>query len=91
MKTRGMGSGTILARCGEDFFRDVQPASTPIYQTSTFLFDDPDAFAEVAAGRQKGFLYTRTGNPTVKAFEEDRKSTRLNSSHSAKSRMPSSA
>ena len=29
--------------------------------------------------------------PTIRAFSQDRKSTRLNSSHSGQSRMPSSA
>ena len=33
----------------------------------------------------------KTDNPRYRDWETDRKSTRLNSSHSAKSRMPSSA
>ena len=38
-------------------------------------------------GNYANFLYNRT----YRDWETDRKSTRLNSSHSAKSRMPSSA
>lgn len=36
---------------------------TPIYQTSTFRFDD--------VGHTKGYDYTRTSNPTRKALEEN--------------------
>ena len=41
-------------------------------------------------GRSVDFNITRIANAITKAFE-DRKSTRLNSSHHTKSRMPSSA
>ena len=38
-----------------------------------------------------GVLYVRRGTPLVPLIHGDRKSTRLNSSHIQKSRMPSSA
>jgi cystathionine beta-lyase/cystathionine gamma-synthase len=44
--------------------------SVPIFQTSTFRFDDADAYAETIAFRRSGFTYTRGyGNPTLDAFE----------------------
>lgn len=46
------------------------PMSTPIYSTSTFLYDhlaDTDA---ISSGERKGFTYSRHGNPTNAAFEE---------------------
>lgn len=47
-----------------------RPLSMPIYQTSTFAFEHPDALAE-AMGRPDGeFVYSRRGNPTVRALEE---------------------
>ncbi len=44
--------------------------NVPIYQSSTFAFRDADHGAALFAGREKGFIYTRIGNPTVSAFEE---------------------
>jgi methionine-gamma-lyase len=42
---------------------------TPIYQTSTFRFRDVDHGAGLFAGKGKGYIYTRLGNPTVRAVE----------------------
>ncbi len=36
---------------------------TPIYQTSTFCFDDAETGGRVFAGEEPGFVYTRAGNP----------------------------
>ncbi len=36
---------------------------TPIYQTSTFGFDDVDSGVQVFKGEQAGYIYTRMGNP----------------------------
>ncbi|MFN3413643.1 MAG: trans-sulfuration enzyme family protein [Thermoanaerobaculum sp.] len=44
--------------------------TVPIYQTSTFAFPDADAGAARFAGQEKGFIYTRLGNPTINALEE---------------------
>ena len=46
-------------------------AMVPIYQTSTFRFRDADHGAACFAGRDKGYIYTRIGNPTVSALEEN--------------------
>jgi O-acetylhomoserine/O-acetylserine sulfhydrylase-like pyridoxal-dependent enzyme len=49
---------------------DQQTPSFPLYQTSTFRFDDADAYAETIAFRAPGYTYTRGyGNPTLDAFE----------------------
>jgi methionine-gamma-lyase len=42
----------------------------PIYQTSTFRFRDADHGAACFAGKDKGYIYTRIGNPTVTALED---------------------
>ncbi len=42
---------------------------TPIYQTSTFAFEDVDQGAELFEGKRKGYIYTRLGNPTIRACE----------------------
>ena len=41
----------------------------PIYQTSTFKFRDADHGAACFAGREKGYIYTRMGNPTIEGVE----------------------
>lgn len=44
-------------------------AVTPIYQTSTFSFEDADHGARCFAGEEKGYIYTRIGNPTINELE----------------------
>lgn len=43
---------------------------TPIYQTSTFAFKDAQDGADCFAGESDGYIYTRLGNPTVRALED---------------------
>jgi methionine-gamma-lyase len=42
----------------------------PIYQTSTFSFKDADHGARLFKGEEKGYIYTRMGNPTIVALED---------------------
>ncbi|MFH2094674.1 MAG: aminotransferase class I/II-fold pyridoxal phosphate-dependent enzyme [Bacteroidota bacterium] len=44
-------------------------ATVPIYQTSTFAFRDSQHGADLFAGKEKGYIYTRIGNPTHDALE----------------------
>ncbi|KRE60121.1 O-acetylhomoserine aminocarboxypropyltransferase/cysteine synthase family protein [Nostocoides sp. Soil756] len=44
--------------------------AVPIYQTSSFVFDDTTDAASLFALQKYGSIYTRIGNPTVAAFEE---------------------
>lgn len=44
--------------------------SVPIYQSATFAFRDADHGAALFAGREKGYIYTRLGNPTIHALED---------------------
>ncbi|TQF01857.1 aminotransferase class I/II-fold pyridoxal phosphate-dependent enzyme [Kitasatospora acidiphila] len=45
------------------------PLSVPIYQTSGFAFDDADSIATAMAAPDGDYVYTRRGNPTVRALE----------------------
>ncbi|MFJ6674874.1 trans-sulfuration enzyme family protein [Actinosynnema sp. NPDC091369] len=47
-----------------------RPLSVPLYQTSGFSFDDPEAFADGMTRPDGPFVYTRLGNPTVRALED---------------------
>lgn len=44
-------------------------AVTPIYQTSTFKFQSADHGARCFTGEEKGYIYTRLGNPTIEDLE----------------------
>lgn len=44
--------------------------STPIYQTSTFIFDTVQQGADRFMGEEEGFIYGRLGNPTVRELEQ---------------------
>ncbi|MCF6185679.1 MAG: aminotransferase class I/II-fold pyridoxal phosphate-dependent enzyme [Bacteroidales bacterium] len=69
MDTKNKGFNTKLVHAGsyEDVFGS---AVTPIYQTSTFSFKSAQHGADCFAGKSDGYIYTRIGNPTIKAFED---------------------
>jgi methionine-gamma-lyase len=46
-------------------------ATVPIYQTSTFRFRNADQGAACFEGKDKGYIYTRIANPTIKALEDN--------------------
>ena len=43
----------------------------PIYETSTFAFKNAEQGAARFAGSENGYIYSRLGNPTVRALEEN--------------------
>lgn len=45
------------------------PTATPIYATSTFVYERMEDVDRVVEGEVKDFVYSRYGNPTVAAFE----------------------
>jgi len=44
--------------------------SVPIYASSTFVFQSAEQGAARFAGKEPGYIYSRLGNPTVRALEE---------------------
>lgn len=46
------------------------PMATPIYSTSTFLYDHLADIDAISSGERPGFTYSRHGNPTNAALEE---------------------
>lgn len=44
--------------------------ATPIFQTSTFIFDSAEQGGRRFAGEEGGYIYTRLGNPTTNFLEE---------------------
>ena len=59
---------TTAVHAGIDTY-EYGPVVPPIYQTSTFTFRDADHGADLFAGKGKGYIYSRMGNPTVEAME----------------------
>lgn len=43
--------------------------ATPLYQTSTFIFENAQQGADRFAGEEEGFIYSRLGNPTTRQLE----------------------
>lgn len=55
---------------GSEIDDEMGSVVTPIYQTSTFKFKDAQQGANRFAGKEEGYIYTRLGNPTIKALEK---------------------
>ncbi len=71
MKTeKKLGFATRAIHAGQEPDPLYGALSTPIYQTSTFVFANAAQGAARFAGSQEGYIYTRLGNPTVTALEE---------------------
>ncbi len=70
MNTKDKGFNTKLIHAGifEDEFGS---ATVPIYQTSTFKFRSAQHGADCFSGASDGYIYTRIGNPTIRAFEHN--------------------
>ena len=68
MDTKKAGFNSKLIHAGgiED---PMGSAVTPIYQTSTFRFKNADHGARCFSGEEKGYIYTRLGNPTLEDLE----------------------
>ena len=69
MKTRDKGFDTKLIHAG-DQPDEFGSAVTPIYQSSTFSFKSAQHGADLFAGKETGYIYTRISNPTIKALED---------------------
>jgi methionine-gamma-lyase len=47
----------------------AEPLTTPIYETTTFVFDSADDVRQYNEGKSQKFLYSRYANPTVTSVE----------------------
>ena len=48
---------------------DFTPTVTPIHPASSFFYDDTETLDAVFANERSGYVYTRYGNPTIRALE----------------------
>ena len=65
-----MSPATSVIHAGQEPDPVYGGVSVPIYQSSTFAFESAEQGAARFAGKEKGFIYTRIANPTVRALEE---------------------
>jgi len=68
MNTKNLGFNSKLIHAG-DYQDEFGSPVTPIYQTSTFAFKSAQHGADLFAGKEKGYIYTRIGNPTIEVLE----------------------
>ena len=65
-----MRPSTQIVQGSQGGNRDAEPLTTPIYETTTFVFDDAAEVRAYNEGRTPKYLYSRYGNPTVTAVEK---------------------
>ncbi|OQB22139.1 MAG: Methionine gamma-lyase [Firmicutes bacterium ADurb.Bin182] len=63
MSNRFNGFATKQIHAAHVRLPGINPLSTPIFQTSTFAFDTAVQGARRFSGDEKGYIYTRLGNP----------------------------
>ncbi len=54
---------------GEGVSPHARPLTTPIYETTTFVFESAEEVRKYQEGKSAQFLYSRYANPTVQAAE----------------------
>lgn len=68
---RHESDATLAARGGQPPEFVTRASAPPVYLTTAFDVDDLDQLDAITAGKQKGYLYTRDGNPNHEAFATD--------------------
>ena len=68
-KTTYLSPETAAIHAGQEPDPVYGGVSVPIYQSSTFAFASAEQGAARFAGKEAGFIYTRIGNPTIRALE----------------------
>ena len=61
---------TLALHAGYDPDKNKKSAAVPIYQTTSYLFDDTDHAADLFALKEAGDIYTRIQNPTNSVLEK---------------------
>lgn len=70
MKDRKLGFNSRAIHAGHRHCKETGAHATPIYQTSTFIFENVDQGAARFKGEEDGYIYTRLGNPTIAELED---------------------
>ncbi|MEE9534260.1 MAG: O-acetylhomoserine aminocarboxypropyltransferase/cysteine synthase family protein [Acidimicrobiia bacterium] len=70
MSEHEFGFSTRAVHAGQRPDPETGARAMPIYQTTSFVFDNAQHAADLFALQTYGNIYTRIGNPTTAAFEE---------------------
>src|ERR1700746_1341244 len=70
MSDRIPGFSTLAIHAGAQPDPTTGARATPIYQTTSFVFEDADHAASLFGLQTFGNIYTRIGNPTTAVLEE---------------------
>ena len=68
--TREFKFETLQLHAGQVVDATTKSRAVPIYQTTSFVFEDTQEGAELFALQKAGNIYTRITNPTTSSFEE---------------------
>lgn len=68
--TREFSFETLQLHAGQKPDAETKSRAVPIYQTTSYVFDDVQEGEDLFALRKPGNIYTRIGNPTVAVFED---------------------
>ena len=68
--TRELKFETLQLHAGQVVDATTKSRAVPIYQTTSFVFEDTQEGAELFALQKAGNIYTRITNPTTSAFED---------------------
>ena len=61
---------TLQLHAGQTPDKETKSRAVPIYQTTSYVFDDAQEGEDLFALRKPGNIYTRITNPTVAVLEE---------------------
>ena len=69
MKKKGLSFDTMSIHSGAKGNNPCNALNPPIFQTSTFVFDNVEQVKKVMAFESDDYVYTRGNNPTLRLFE----------------------
>ena len=61
---------TLALHAGQNTTRTEGTRAVPIYQTTSYVFDDTDHAAKLFSLAEPGYIYTRLNNPTADVLEQ---------------------
>lgn len=70
MHGRKLNFDTLQVHAGQNIDSDTKSRAVPIYQTTSYVFDDAAHAGNLFALKQEGNIYTRIMNPTTDALEK---------------------
>ncbi|HEX3301988.1 MAG TPA: PLP-dependent transferase, partial [Thermomicrobiales bacterium] len=65
-----LGFETLALHAGQDPDPNTLSRAVPLYQTTSYVFKDPEHAARLFGLQEFGNIYTRIMNPTTDAFEQ---------------------